>query len=77
MIVDVDADLSFDGPAGSGTIRAGGGRLVVAPKGWGAAMRLAWWAVRRRGGLAPGRRFAKALGLALYLKLPGLPPIGL
>lgn len=77
MIVDVDADLRFDGPAGGGTLRAGGGRLVVAPEGWGTAVRMGWWVLRRRRGLAPLRRLSAALGLEPYLKLPGLPHIGL
>jgi hypothetical protein len=77
VIVDVDADLEFDGPAGGGTLRAGGGRLVLAPDGWGTALRWGWWTLRRRRVLATGRRTAGALGLELYVKLPGLPRIGL
>lgn len=77
VIVDVDADLTFDGPVGGGTLRAGGGRLVLTPDGWRTAVRLGWWALRYRGRFSGGRRVLGAAGLQLYVKLPGLPHIGL
>lgn len=73
MIGSVDIDLRFDGRPGRGSIRASGGRLVVRPEGWRSAVGLGLWALRRGTDRERLRRFASAMGLSLYLKLPGLP----
>lgn len=77
MIRSVDVDLRFDGRPGRGTIRASGGRLVVEPEGWRSALGLTLWALRRGTDRALIRKFASAVGLPLYLKLPGLPRLRL